>query len=139
MSNTALKHIRTYRCESSSARLVLLALADMASEGLDVSASLAELQSYTQLDRKTIIKSIQSLVNSGVIRDTGQRVGETRQVKLFSFRQLSESEALITMGMQLGAGGTLTINMIRCWFGCGEGEAEDWMQLATSIAQKRPG
>ena len=64
-------------------RLVLLSLADRAGEDHTCYPSVKRLEEDTNLDRKTVMKIIAELIEDGLIQDTGERKGRTKQVKVY--------------------------------------------------------
>ena len=63
-------------------KLVLIALADRHNEEQDIAwPSIKWLCEFTGADRKTIITSLTRLETLGLIADSGQRFGKTKQVK----------------------------------------------------------
>lgn len=64
-------------------KLVLLSLADRASEDHVCYPSIARLVEDTEMDRKTVLKIIDELIEDGLIVDTGERKGRTKQVKVY--------------------------------------------------------
>ena len=64
-------------------KLVLLSLADRASEDHCAYPSIARLVEDTEMDRKTVLKIIDELIEDGLILDTGERKGRTKQVKVY--------------------------------------------------------
>ncbi|MDC4973464.1 helix-turn-helix domain-containing protein [Acinetobacter baumannii] len=64
-------------------RLVLLSLADRAGEEHTCYPSVKRLEDDTNLDRKTVMKIIAELIEDGLIADTGERTGKTKQVKIY--------------------------------------------------------
>ena len=69
--------------KSSSAKLVLLALADRAGSDFTAWPSIETISSETELDRKTVISAIQKLTVLGLVSDTGERKGFTGHVKVY--------------------------------------------------------
>jgi len=66
-------------------KMVLIALADRHNEESDVSyPSVAWLADFSCLDRKTVVAALNRLESAGLISDSGQRVGKTKQVKAYS-------------------------------------------------------
>lgn len=63
-------------------KLVLLSLADRAAEDSTCFPSNKRLQDDTGLDRKTIITCIQALIDRGLVCDTGERRGQTKQIRV---------------------------------------------------------
>jgi len=66
-----------------SEKFILLAMADRAGEDHTCWPSIARLVKDTMLNEKTINTALRSLVNQGLIKDTGRRVGSTRRVKVY--------------------------------------------------------
>lgn len=64
-------------------RLVLLSLADRTGEEHTCYPSVKRLEDDTNLDRKTVMKIIAELIEDGLISDTGERTGKTKQVKIY--------------------------------------------------------
>jgi len=69
---------------SASRKLVLLALADRHnSEANGAYPSISWVASFTSLNRKTIINALSELEAAGFISDSGERRGDTSQIKLY--------------------------------------------------------
>ncbi|UBX27933.1 helix-turn-helix domain-containing protein [Arsenophonus apicola] len=66
----------------ASQKLLLLALADRADEHHCCYPSIQRLSNDTGLDRKTICRQINQMIAEGLIIDTGERKGATKQVKV---------------------------------------------------------
>ncbi|QBY41933.1 helix-turn-helix domain-containing protein [Arsenophonus nasoniae] len=66
----------------ASQKLLLLALADRADEHHCCYPSIQRLSNDTGLDRKTICRQINKMIAEGLIIDTGERKGVTKQVKV---------------------------------------------------------
>ncbi|HFF5099586.1 TPA: helix-turn-helix domain-containing protein, partial [Acinetobacter baumannii] len=64
-------------------KLLLLSLADRAGETHECYPSIARLVDDTEMDRKTVLKIIDELIEDGFIIDTGKREGKTKQVKVY--------------------------------------------------------
>lgn len=85
---------------SSSVKLVLLALAGNANDETgEAYPSVSFIANRTHQDRKTVIASLDQLVTTGVIEDTGRRMGSTRQVKIYRivgapFQTIPKSEPI---------------------------------------------
>ena len=77
-------------------RLVLLSLADRASEDHCAYPSMARLVEDTEMDRKTVLKIIDELVEDGLIQDTGERKGRTKQVKVYRLLGVTGRETVPT-------------------------------------------
>lgn len=71
------------RCGKSSAKLVLLSLADRAGSDNCAFPSVETLQCDTELNEKTIRAAIKHLIEIGLIEDSGSRKGPTQQVKVY--------------------------------------------------------
>ena len=70
---------------SATRKFVLLALADSAGHDGTVWIKIETLCSKTSLNRKTVIAAIKDLVNDGYLRDSGERRGGTRSIKVYRF------------------------------------------------------
>ena len=71
------------KCAKRSAkRLVLLSLADRANKDNICFPSVARICEDTCLDRKTVLNTINDLISLGIITDTGERKGATKQVRV---------------------------------------------------------
>ncbi|MFS1539983.1 MAG: helix-turn-helix domain-containing protein [Candidatus Phlomobacter fragariae] len=66
----------------ASQKLLLLALADRDVEHHCCYPSIQRLSNDTGLDRKTICRQINQMITEGLIIDTGERKGATKQVKV---------------------------------------------------------
>lgn len=66
-----------------TAKLVLLSLADRAGETHECYPSIKRLCEDTNLDRKTVIRSLKALCDCGLMMDTGKRKGFTGQVVVY--------------------------------------------------------
>jgi hypothetical protein len=64
-------------------KLVLLSLADRAGEDHCAYPSMSRLVDDTAMNRKTVLKIIDELIEDGLIEDTGERKGKTKQVKVY--------------------------------------------------------
>lgn len=67
----------------SSQKFVLVAMASRAGENALCWPSIARLASDTLLDRKTVQAVLEQLIKNGLIEDTGERRGATKQVRVF--------------------------------------------------------
>jgi pyocin large subunit-like protein len=84
MSFDALAWAAKCRPGTASRKLVLLALADRHNNEVDGAyPSIAWLVDFTDLNRKTIISCLDDLESLGLISDTGERRGDTKQIKLY--------------------------------------------------------
>lgn len=71
------------KCAKRSAkRLVLLSLADRANKEDTCFPSVARVCEDTCLDRKTVLNTINDLISLGIVTDTGDRKGATKQVRV---------------------------------------------------------
>jgi hypothetical protein len=68
---------------SSSDKFVLVALSDYASEGGLCYPSIQTLCFKTCLNRKTVIRCLDRLLESGHVIDTGKKVGNTESIKVY--------------------------------------------------------
>lgn len=69
---------------SSGAKLVLLGLAECADRVHSLAfPSVAALVEFSCLDRKSVIANLAKLEASGFITDTGRKVGQTKQIKVY--------------------------------------------------------
>src|SRR5690606_30911440 len=66
-------------------KMVLLSMADRAGENGEAWPSIKRLELDTLLNRKTIMKSIDSLIKKGLIARTGRHVGRSNQVPVYIF------------------------------------------------------
>lgn len=83
MSIQAINHALTISVGKSTDKLVFFCLANHADEYGVCYPSNAALVGETELNRKTIIASLQSLVAGGFIQDTGHRKGATKQIIVY--------------------------------------------------------
>ena len=77
---------------NSSQRLVLLSLADRASEHHTAWPSIERLAKDTVLDKKTVQKVLSDLIKSGLVVDTGERTGPTKRVKVLKLNGVKGRE-----------------------------------------------
>ena len=68
----------------SAKRLVLLALADRANKENTCFPSIARVVKDTGMDRKTVMNTINDLIQLGLVLDTGDRKGGTNQVRVLN-------------------------------------------------------
>ena len=66
----------------SAKRLVLLALADRANKENTCFPSISRVVKDTEMDRKTVMNTINDLIALGLVLDTGERKGGTNQVRV---------------------------------------------------------
>lgn len=77
----------------SSGKLVLLGLASCADANHCAYPSLQWLCDFSDLDRKTVIAALDRLMEIGLIEDTQERRGRTKQVKVYRLTVLPENGA----------------------------------------------
>lgn len=77
------------KVERSSAKFVLVAMADCANEEMRCWPSVMYLCEATCQDRKTVLENIRRLREAGLIRYTGEKRGSTGQIPVF---ELNNSE-----------------------------------------------
>lgn len=82
MSYQAVGLAHKTKVKNPSAKLVLLSLAWLADPAMRVFASIPALSEATGLNRKTIQAAIRHLTEEGILADTGERTGQTGQVKV---------------------------------------------------------
>lgn len=68
---------------SASTKIVLLCLANYASDRHLAYPSVQTIAGFTEQDMKTVRRALDSLERNGLIIDSGKRVGETKQVKVY--------------------------------------------------------
>lgn len=84
MSNDALNWAMKLQLEKSSVKFVLVCLANRANENTSLCfPSLKQLEEDTCQDRKTVIASLKALCQLGLIEDTSERVGTTKQIIVY--------------------------------------------------------
>ncbi|MGN5765109.1 helix-turn-helix domain-containing protein [Acinetobacter calcoaceticus] len=81
-------------CRLPLKRLVLLSLADRAGEDHTCYPSMKRLENDTQIERKTVLKIIAELIQDGLIADTGERKGVTKQVKVYKLIGINGRETV---------------------------------------------
>jgi hypothetical protein len=89
MSNEAITWALGVKVDRSSAKFVLVAMANLANSDMTCFPSIPYLSDATCQDRKTVIENIKRLKDSGHISDTGARKGATGQVIVY---QLNSTE-----------------------------------------------
>lgn len=84
MSSEALAWAFKQDCKSSSVKFTLVALCECANYRTGrITPSIEHICEITGQNRKTIINNIAELERQGVISDTGERVGRTKQIKVY--------------------------------------------------------
>jgi hypothetical protein len=71
------------KLDRSSAKFVLVAMANCANESMECWPSVAYLSEATCQDRKTVLENIKRLKDAGIISDTEGRKGKTAQVTVY--------------------------------------------------------
>lgn len=84
MSSEALAWAFKQECKSASVKFTLVALCECANYKTGrIMPSVEHLSEITGQNRKTIIANVAELEAAGFIRDTGERVGRTMQIKVY--------------------------------------------------------
>ncbi|WP_194429124.1 helix-turn-helix domain-containing protein [Klebsiella pneumoniae] len=83
MSIDAMRWAKKVKTGKSSAKAVLTWMADMCGADLCAFPSIPALAEATELDKKTVQSSLQYLVSIGLIEDTGERRGKTKQIPVY--------------------------------------------------------
>lgn len=84
MSSEALAWAFKQTCKSSSVKFTLVALSECANYRTgEIHPSIEHLSEITGQNRKTIIANVAELEESGLIVDTGERTGRTKQIKVY--------------------------------------------------------
>lgn len=85
MSFLALAWASKLKVARPADKLVLLAYAERHNDETGYAyPSVAWLVEFSSLDRKTVLASVDRLVEAGLLTDTGKRAGATRQIKVYS-------------------------------------------------------
>lgn len=92
MSIDATRWAWTAPVNNSSQRLVLLSLADRAGEDHTAWPSIDRLAKDTVLDKKTVQKVILELINLDLVKDTGERTGPTKRVRILKLNGVKGRE-----------------------------------------------
>lgn len=95
MSIDAMRWAKKVKTGKSSAKAVLTWMADMCGADLCAFPSIPALAEATELDKKTVQSSLQYLVSIGLIEDTGERRGRTKQIPVYRLLGVEESVAEI--------------------------------------------
>ncbi|WP_413712966.1 helix-turn-helix domain-containing protein [Serratia marcescens] len=91
MSLDAMRWAKKVKTGKSSAKSVLTWLADMCGADHCAFPSIPALAEATELDKKTVQSSLQHLIAIGLIEDTGERRGRTRQIPVYRLVGVEES------------------------------------------------
>jgi hypothetical protein len=92
MSIQAISWVFSQDIRPSNIKFVLLALADNTNNEGTCWPSVAAISSKTSQDRKTVISALRTLEEMGLLIDTGERVGRTKQVKVYRLNGLPTDE-----------------------------------------------
>lgn len=92
MSIDATRWAWTAPVNNSSQRLVLLSLADRASDDHTAWPSIERLAKDTVLDKKTVQKVILELIKLSLVKDTGKRKGPTKRVRVLKLNGVKGRE-----------------------------------------------
>ena len=92
MSIDATRWAWTAPVNNSSQRLVLLSLADRASDDHTAWPSIERLAKDTVLDKKTVQKVILELIKLSLVKDTGERKGPTKRVRVLKLNGVKGRE-----------------------------------------------
>ncbi|MFQ3382672.1 DNA-binding protein [Escherichia coli] len=93
MSIDALQWAKKVKTGSSSSKSVLTWLADMCGADLCAYPSVSALAEVTELNKKTVQDSLRHLMEIGLIVDTGERKGRTKQIVVYRLIGVEESVA----------------------------------------------
>ena len=80
MSIDAMRWAKKVKTGKSSSKAILTWLADMCGADLCAYPSVAALAEATEMDRKTVLAGLQHLQEIGLLVDTGERRGRTKQI-----------------------------------------------------------
>lgn len=83
MSIAALDWVFKQYINPSWLKFTLVALADCAGDEGECWPSIAHICATTSLNRKTVIKALDQLTELGYLIDTGERRGQTKQIKVY--------------------------------------------------------
>ncbi|WP_368933499.1 helix-turn-helix domain-containing protein [Brevundimonas naejangsanensis] len=84
MSFQALAWATKLRLGKAGDKLILVAFADRHNEETGCAyPSIAWLTEFSSLDRKTVIAAVERLVDAGLLEDSGERKGSTKQIKVY--------------------------------------------------------
>lgn len=86
MSNEAITWALAQPVKQSSAKFVLVVMANRADANLICWPSMADICAQTAQDRKTVQENIRRLREAGFIEDTGERKGSTKQVIVYRLK-----------------------------------------------------
>lgn len=91
MSIDAMRWAKKVKTGKSSSKAILTWLADMCGADLCAYPSVAALAEATEMDRKTVLAGLQHLQEIGLLVDTGERRGRTKQIPVYKLVGVEES------------------------------------------------
>ena len=91
MSIDAMRWAKKVKTGKSSSKAILTWLADMCGADLCAYPSVAALAEATEMDRKTVLAGLQHLQKIGLVVDTGERRGRTKQIPVYKLVGVEES------------------------------------------------
>lgn len=91
MSIDAMRWAKQVKTGKSSSKAILTWLADMCGADLCAYPSVAALAEATEMDRKTVLAGLQHLQEIGLVVDTGERRGRTKQIPVYKLVGVEES------------------------------------------------
>ncbi|EAO2313168.1 DNA-binding protein [Salmonella enterica subsp. enterica serovar Senftenberg] len=91
MSIDAMRWAKKVKTGKSSSKAILTWLADMCGADLCAYPSVAALAEATELDKKTVQAGLRHLIEIGLIADTGERKGRTKQIPVYKLLGVEES------------------------------------------------
>ncbi len=91
MSIDAMRWAKKVKTGKSSSKAILTWLADMCGADLCAYPSVAALAEATELDKKTVQAGLRHLQEIGLIEDTGERKGRTKQIPVYRLIAVEES------------------------------------------------
>ena len=91
MSIDAMRWAKKVKTGKSSSKALLTWLADMCGADLCAYPSVAALAEATEMDRKTVLAGLQHLQEIGLVVDTGERRGRTKQIPVYKLVGVEES------------------------------------------------
>lgn len=90
MSRDATDFVWLSDIRPSSAKLLMLALADRCNERFETHPSMTGVVERTNMNRKTVLKQIKHLVEAGWLKDTEKRVGQSGRIAVYRVVGLEE-------------------------------------------------
>jgi DNA-binding transcriptional ArsR family regulator len=90
MSIRAIDWVLDHEVKPASLKLVLLTLANYASDTGMAYPSTETIARKTSVSRRSVVEALDLLVEQGWLEDTGKRVGRTKQIKVFRLKWANE-------------------------------------------------